>query len=65
LYSNRLRGTRTAAVEQQESEGDEGQVYLGYEGENFKFEHLDNQVDFETCSVEKEELENVTQWIGN
>ncbi|KAI8879968.1 P-loop containing nucleoside triphosphate hydrolase protein [Backusella circina FSU 941] len=62
---NRLRGTRTAAVEQQESEGDEGQVYLGYEGDDFKFEHLDNEVDFERCSVEKEDLDNVTHWIGN
>ncbi|ORY95370.1 signal recognition particle receptor beta subunit-domain-containing protein [Syncephalastrum racemosum] len=60
---NRLRTTRTAALEQQASEGDEEQeAYLGYEGEPFKFEHLENVVHFETLSARKSvtELEN---WI--
>ncbi|KAI8136532.1 signal recognition particle receptor beta subunit-domain-containing protein [Fennellomyces sp. T-0311] len=61
---NRLRSTRTAAVEQQESGmDDEQEAFLGYEGEDFKFEQLDNNVDFETCSVEKDELEGITDWI--
>ncbi|KAL0091185.1 signal recognition particle receptor beta subunit-domain-containing protein [Phycomyces blakesleeanus] len=60
---NRLRGTRTAAVEQQNSEGDDQEGFLGYEGEAFKFEHLESIVDFEVCSVQKEEIDSVTGWI--
>ncbi|KAI9474855.1 signal recognition particle receptor beta subunit-domain-containing protein [Zychaea mexicana] len=61
---NRLRSTRTAAVEQQETSlDDEQEAYLGYEGEKFKFEHLDNDVQFETCSVEKDALDKVVDWI--
>ncbi|KAI9258003.1 signal recognition particle receptor beta subunit-domain-containing protein [Phascolomyces articulosus] len=61
---NRLRSTRTAAVEQQEASlDDEQEAYLGYEGEEFKFDHLDNDVQFETCSVEKDELDKVVDWI--
>ncbi|KAG2224784.1 hypothetical protein INT45_005308 [Circinella minor] len=63
---NRLRSTRTAAVEQQEANiDDEQEAYLGYEGEDFKFDHLDNDVQFDTCSVEKDELDNVVDWIVN
>ncbi|KAI9012101.1 signal recognition particle receptor beta subunit-domain-containing protein [Phycomyces nitens] len=62
---NRLRGTRTAAVEQQNSEGDDQESFLGYEGEAFRFEHLETMVDFETCSVQKEEIETVTGWIAS
>ncbi|CEG66945.1 hypothetical protein RMATCC62417_03436 [Rhizopus microsporus] len=58
---NRLRSTRTARVEQ--SEEDETEAYLGYEGENFKFDHVDNQVEFVSCSVEKEDIEKVQEWI--
>ncbi|CEP14664.1 hypothetical protein [Parasitella parasitica] len=58
---NRLRGTRTARVEQQES--DEQEAFLGYEGEDFKFDHLDNEVEFGSCSVEIQDLENVKDWI--
>ncbi|KAI8977910.1 signal recognition particle receptor, beta subunit [Pilobolus umbonatus] len=61
--SNRLRATRTARVEQQASEGDEEEAYLGYEGEDFKFQHLDNRVEFGQCSVEKDKLEEIKDWI--
>ncbi|KAF7723083.1 hypothetical protein EC973_002367 [Apophysomyces ossiformis] len=60
---NRLRDTRTAAVDQQASEMNEQEAYLGFEGEDFQFSHLENEVSFETCSVEKEELEDVTEWL--
>ncbi|KAI8982243.1 signal recognition particle receptor, beta subunit [Mycotypha africana] len=63
---NRLRATRTARVEQQQADVDdeeEQEAYLGYEGENFKFDHVDNTVDFESCSVEKQELDNIKDWI--
>ena len=66
MNSNRLRSTRTAAVEQQEANiDDEQEAYLGYEGEDFKFDHLDNDVQFDSCSVEKDELDNVVDWIVN
>ncbi|KAI8096152.1 signal recognition particle receptor beta subunit-domain-containing protein [Halteromyces radiatus] len=58
---NRLRSTRTAAVEQQQ--GDEQEAFLGYEGEPFKFEHLDNPVDFEQCTVLQKDVDRVTDWI--
>ncbi|KAI8370760.1 signal recognition particle receptor subunit beta-like protein [Choanephora cucurbitarum] len=58
---NRLRGTRTARVEQQES--DEQEAFLGYEGEAFKFEHIDNTVEFESCSVQDQKVDLVKDWI--
>ncbi|KAI9467957.1 MAG: signal recognition particle receptor subunit beta [Benjaminiella poitrasii] len=58
---NRLRNTRTARVEQQEE--DEQEAFLGYEGENFKFDHVDNTVDFEACSVENQDMDNIKDWI--
>lgn len=56
-----MRGTRTARVEQQES--DEQETFLGYEGEDFKFDHVDNDIEFESCSVENQDLEKVKDWI--
>ena len=56
-----MRSTRTARVEQQD--GDEQEAYLGYEGEDFKFDHVDNAIDFESCSVENKDLETVKDWI--
>lgn len=61
--SNRLRATRTARVEQQES--DEQEAFLGYEGEDFKFDHVDNLIEFESCSVENNEIDNVKNWIAS
>ncbi|CAO3676724.1 unnamed protein product [Rhizopus stolonifer] len=58
---NRLRATRTARVEQ--SEGDEGEVFLGYEGEDFKLEHVDNEVEFISCSVQNKDIEKIKDWI--
>lgn len=56
-----MRGTRTARVEQQE--GDEQEAFLGYEGEEFKFDHIDNSIDFESCSVENKSVDNIKDWI--
>lgn len=58
---NRLRDTRTARVEQQEE--DEQEAFLGYEGEEFKFDHIDNSIDFESCSVESKNVDNIKDWI--
>ncbi|CAO3628711.1 unnamed protein product [Cunninghamella blakesleeana] len=61
---NRLRATRTAAVEKQESDNmDEQEAYLGYEGEAFQFDHVDNEIEFEQCSILKNDIDNLTQWI--
>ncbi|KAI8077909.1 signal recognition particle receptor subunit beta-like protein [Gilbertella persicaria] len=59
---HRLRATRTARVEQQES--DEQEAYLGYEGEDFKFDHIDNPIDFEACSVEHQQMDHIKNWIA-
>ncbi|CAO3664317.1 unnamed protein product [Umbelopsis vinacea] len=60
---NRLRATRSAAVEQQESSGDVMAEYLGYEGQDFKFEHLECEVRLTGCSVENGELNSILEWI--
>ncbi|KAI7879091.1 P-loop containing nucleoside triphosphate hydrolase protein [Lichtheimia hyalospora FSU 10163] len=61
---NRLRSTRTAAVEKQASDDqDEHDVYLGFEGEDFHFDQLDNDIQIEMCSVEKNELDQVIDWF--
>jgi len=59
---NRLRATRTAALEHQDSPEDV--EFLGYENEHFKFEHLENRVEFLSCSAEKSEINNVKEWIA-
>lgn len=56
--------TRTAALEQQESMA-ENEVFLGYEGQDFKFEHLENVFSFVACSVEKGEVAEVVGWIAD
>ncbi|KAI9315187.1 signal recognition particle receptor beta subunit-domain-containing protein [Dichotomocladium elegans] len=63
---NRLRSTRTAAVEKQATDGNEEQeAFLGYEGEDFHLDQLDNDVQFEVCSVEKDELDAVMDFIAH
>ncbi|CAG8814771.1 8369_t:CDS:2, partial [Racocetra persica] len=58
---NRLRITRTSGLDHQDSI-DEVE-FLGYESENFKFEHLENEVVFEKCSVKEGEIEVIKEWI--
>ncbi|RHZ77726.1 hypothetical protein Glove_174g165 [Diversispora epigaea] len=58
---NRLRSTRTAALEHQDLS--EEVEFLGYETKDFKFEHLENEVQFEKCSVENEEFKEIKEWI--
>ncbi|KAI9304664.1 signal recognition particle receptor beta subunit-domain-containing protein [Cunninghamella echinulata] len=61
---NRLRATRTAAVEKQESDNmDDQEAYLGYEGEAFQFDHVDNEIEFEQCSILKNDIDKLTQWV--
>jgi signal recognition particle receptor subunit beta len=62
---NRIRQTRTAAVDSQTAEQDQhDDHYLGYEGELFKFEHLPNEVQVVACSSSQEDgLEAVRSWI--
>ncbi|KAI8063326.1 signal recognition particle receptor beta subunit-domain-containing protein [Gongronella butleri] len=60
---NRLRSTRTAGVEKQGT--DEQEAYLGYEGEAFVFDHVDNVVDFAEASIFTKKIDDITQWIQN
>jgi len=61
LYSDQLRITRTASLDHRDS-GDEIE-FLGYENEKFKFEHLVNKVEIVGCSVDKDEFNNIKEWI--
>ncbi|CAG8753084.1 24057_t:CDS:2 [Gigaspora margarita] len=58
---NRLRITRTSGLDHQDSVDDV--EFLGYESENFKFEHLENDVVFEKCSVKEGEINVIKEWI--
>ncbi|KAG9295119.1 hypothetical protein G9A89_006100 [Geosiphon pyriformis] len=58
-----LRGTRTAALEHQDSA--EEVEFLGYENEDFKFDHLENRVEFVSLSVEKGQINMVKEWIAD
>ncbi|CAG8776600.1 7303_t:CDS:2 [Acaulospora morrowiae] len=59
---NRLRLTRTAALDHQDSSEDV--EFLGYESEDFRFEHLENEIQFEKCSIEKGEILEIREWIA-
>jgi len=59
--SDQLRITRTSSLNHQDL-GDEVE-FLGYENEKFKFEHLVNRVEFISCSVDKDEFDNIKEWI--
>ncbi|KAF9197478.1 hypothetical protein BGZ49_002056 [Haplosporangium sp. Z 27] len=61
---NKLRQTRTAALDTQDSEGNEN-VFLGFEGKDFSFQDLENDVEFIECSVENKDIENVKEWIAS
>ncbi|CAG8525418.1 9898_t:CDS:2 [Ambispora gerdemannii] len=61
---NRLRATRTAALEHQDSLSEDAE-YLGYENEDFKFEHLENRVEFVSCSVENDKVKHLKEWIAD
>ncbi|KAF9299889.1 hypothetical protein BGZ74_008548 [Mortierella antarctica] len=59
---NKLRQTRTAALDTQDSEGNEN-VFLGFEGQDFSFQDLENEVEFIECSAENKDIEGVKDWI--
>ncbi|KAG0034648.1 hypothetical protein BGZ81_003692 [Podila clonocystis] len=60
---NKLRQTRTAALDTQDSEGNEN-VFLGFEGQDFSFQDLENEVEFIECSAENKDIEGVKDWIA-
>ena len=41
-----------------------GVEFLGYENERFKFEHLENEIHFEKCSVDKNEIAGIKTWVA-
>ena len=65
-YSNNLRSTRAAGVEQQDE--DNVDDFLGYENEAFKFEHLPNQITFVECELKSENnpdsgVNEIKEWM--
>jgi signal recognition particle receptor subunit beta len=61
---NRLRQTRTAALDTQDSEGNES-VFLGYEGKDFSFQDLENEVEFIECSAGGKDVESIRDWMAS
>lgn len=59
----RLRTTRSAAHDAVGGDVQEDS-YLGFEGDDFKFDHLENPIEFASCSVVNDNIEAVTEWIG-
>ncbi|KAF9355459.1 hypothetical protein BGX26_006504 [Mortierella sp. AD094] len=59
---NKLRQTRTAALDTQDSEGNEN-VFLGFEGKDFSFQDLENDVEFIEYSAENKDIENIKDWM--
>ncbi|KAF9931551.1 hypothetical protein FBU30_009936 [Linnemannia zychae] len=61
---NKLRQTRTAALDTQDSEGNES-VFLGFEGKDFSFQDLENEVEFLECSAENKDVEGIKDWMAS
>ncbi|KAF9929414.1 hypothetical protein BGZ75_008331 [Mortierella antarctica] len=59
---NKLRQTRTAALDTQDSDGNEN-LFLGFEGKDFAFQDLENEVDFIECSAESKNVDDIKDWI--
>ncbi|KAF9164586.1 hypothetical protein DFQ27_002234 [Actinomortierella ambigua] len=59
---NKLRQTRTAALDTQDAEENET-VFLGFEGQDFSFLDLENEVEFIECSVERDDIDAVREWV--
>lgn len=64
MISNKLRQTRTAALDTQDSESNEN-VFLGFEGKDFSFQDLENEVEFLECSAENKDIEGIKDWIAS
>ncbi|KAG0221933.1 signal recognition particle receptor beta subunit-domain-containing protein [Mortierella sp. GBAus27b] len=61
---NKLRQTRTAALDTQDSEGNES-VFLGFEGKEFSFQDLENEVEFVECSIENKSVDDIKDWMSS
>lgn len=61
--SNKLRQTRTAALDTQDADGNEN-VFLGFEGQDFTFQDLENEVEFIECSAESKDMETIKDWMA-
>ncbi|KAI1314641.1 hypothetical protein EDD11_001940 [Mortierella claussenii] len=60
---NKLRHTRTAALDTQDTEDNEN-VFLGFEGKAFAFQDLENEVEFIECSAENKQIEDIKNWMA-
>ncbi|CAI2182917.1 749_t:CDS:2 [Funneliformis geosporum] len=61
---NQLRNTRTSALDHQDTSITDNVEFLGYENEIFKFEHLENEIRIEKCSVDKNEFKGIKTWVA-
>ncbi|KAF9436288.1 hypothetical protein BGZ76_004351 [Entomortierella beljakovae] len=61
---NKLRQTRTAALDTQDSDENET-VYLGFEGKDFSFQDLENDVEFIEYSAESKDVEGIKDWVAS
>ncbi|KAG0300707.1 hypothetical protein BGZ98_008961 [Dissophora globulifera] len=61
---NKLRQTRSAALDTQDSEGNEN-TFLGFEGKDFSFQDLENDVEFLECSAENKDIEGIKDWMAS
>lgn len=59
-----MRQTRTAALDTQDSEGNES-VFLGFEGKDFSFQDLENEVEFIECSAENKDVDGIKDWMAS
>ncbi|KAF9915796.1 hypothetical protein BX616_005349 [Lobosporangium transversale] len=61
---NKLRQTRAAALDTQDTDGNEN-VFLGFEGKDFTFQDLENEVEFLECSAENKDIERIKDWMAD
>ncbi|KAG0046519.1 hypothetical protein BGZ83_008319 [Gryganskiella cystojenkinii] len=61
---NKLRQTRTAALDTQDADGTDENVFLGFEGQDFTFQDLENDVEFIECSAENKDMEAIKDWMA-
>jgi signal recognition particle receptor subunit beta len=51
-------------LDTQDSEGNES-VFLGYEGKDFSFQDLENEVEFIECSAGGKDVEGIRDWMAS
>lgn len=50
-------------MDTQDADGNEN-VFLGFEGQDFTFQDLENEVEFIECSAENKDVEAIKDWMA-